>query len=537
MFSVLVVLAFIAFSHIDVIHAEFVSSEIEIFVPEKMIVGEKYQGMVTIMNPVNSNSLVLLSTDNDFVLKIDSSVNIPTNKNHGIFNITPLNEGEATISILHNGELLSKATKVYSKSSDAQKLKIILPVNSTITTNMKGMVFLLDGNGSPINTTFDRIISLIPSEKIFTPSNVIIQNGTSHSIFSIQVKATGEITAIAPQLKSHTVSIQKLQETIDVKIGIAPNVILEGAYTNYFIWLEKDGIPYTIQGVQKVEIQSSNTDIVRLGVSPASYKNQNSIIISMYDGISKGRLYTGEKGIAEIFVTIPNYGSASSIVHVGATLLGESSEDDITLLEKYYDENTWYTDELEINHIQLAVYPSITDDYAYGIASLYHAEQTEEIVVTVDDEGVQISNIVQQTILVPVKTEDVLISISSENGLEHNSSYLLDDISFPTHSKIFEITANSVGNYTITATGGNNYDTANLLVTTDNNSLYSIHVTELPILSHSTQPLLMVSIVNENAELIDVSEIFGRIISVDVYSTNGKVSSSVSFDDNVGILN
>jgi len=183
------------------------------------------------------------------------------------------------------------------------------------------------------------------------------------------------------------------------------------------------------------------------------------------------------------------------------------------------------------------VYPNITDDYAYGVASLYHAEQTEEIEITVDEDGVQISNSIVQTVLVPVKTEDILISISSQNGLEHNSSYLLDDVSFPTHSKVFEITANSVGNYTVTATGGNSYDTAPLAVTTDHNSLYSIYITELPILSHSTQPLLIISIVNENGELIDVTELFGRIISVDLYSTNDKISaSSVTFDDNVGIV-
>jgi len=506
------------------------SGNVILFVPEKMIVGEDYHGMVTLLSPAQSSSLILLSVNDDFVVQIDSSVNIQTNKNHGTFKLTPLNEGDATVSMLYDGELLSKSTKVYSKKSDAQKLKIILPVNSTVSTDMKGIVFLLDGNGSPINTSYDRIISLISSEKIFTPNSVTIKNGSSYSIFPVQVKATGEITSIAPQLESHTVSIKKSQEIIDVKIGIAPNIILEESYTNYFIWLEKDGLPYTIQGVQKVEIQSSNTDVVRLGVSPSSYKNQNSIIISMYDGMAKGRLYTGNSGIAEIFVSMDNYGSTSSIVYVGATLLDDNSEN--LSIEDYTD-----YDDSDINYLQFWVYPSITDDFAYGVASIYHAEQTEEIEIIIDEDDVQISNYIVQTVLVPVKTEDIQISISSQSGLKHNSSYLLNDVSFPTHSKVFEITANSVGNYTITATGGNSYDTAPLLVTTNNNSLYSVHITELPILSHSTQPLLIISVTNEDGQLIDVSELFGRLISVDLYSTNGKISSShIPFDDNVGIV-
>ncbi len=311
----------ICFSHIGYSYGEepeeFQSNEITLFVPQKMIIGESYHGMVTLLSPPQNNSLVLLSVNDDFVVQIDSSLNIQTNQNHGTFKITPLNEGEATVSILYDGELFSANTQVFSKKSDAQKLKVILPTNSTVSTDMKGMVFLLDGNDSPIQSSFDRIISLVTTEKIFAPNSVIIQNGTNYAIFPVTVRATGEITAIAPDLTSHTISIEKSQETIDVKIGIAPNIILPESYTNYFIWLEKDDSPYTIQGVQKVEIQSSNTDVVRLGISPTSYKNENSIIISMYDGIVKGRLYTGSTGIAEIFVSIDNYGSASQIVHVG----------------------------------------------------------------------------------------------------------------------------------------------------------------------------------------------------------------------------
>jgi len=495
-----------------------------------MIVGESYEGIITLLEPSNSNMIAVISSGNEFVLETDKTVLISTNTNHGIFKITPLNEGETAISILYDGKLLTSETKVFSKTSDAQKLRLILPTNSTIATDMKAFVFMLDGNDSPIPSKFDRIISFTSSEKITTPANIVIKNGTSYSIFPITVKASGEITAIATQLESDTISIEKSQEIIDVKIGIAPNIVLEESYTNYFIWLEKNGKPYTVKGVQKIEIQSSNTDVVRLGISPSDHKNDNTMIVSMYDGISKGRLYTGDSGIVEVSASITNYGHASTMVYVGSTQLSNEetentpvSDDDVT--------------SLEINNIQFSVYPDITNDVAYGVASLYHAEQTEKIEITLDDDGVQVSNIIEQTVLIPVNTEDAVISISSENGLKYDSSYLLDDVQFPTHSKVFEITAESVGNYTITVTGGNSYSTSTLFVTTDQNSDYKIKVVELPILSHYSQPLLMVSIVNENDELVDISELFGSNISVDVYSTNARItSSSVIFDDNVGIV-
>jgi len=373
--SAIVLFIVVCFSHLGNSYAEsedHTSNNIVLFIPEKMIVGEEYQGMVTLLSPATSSSLVLLSVDDDFILDVDTSVNIQTNKNHGTFKLTPLNEGEATISILYDGELLTTQTKVFSKKSDAQKLKIILPTNSTITTNMKGMVFLLDGNGSPIQSSFDRMISLVTSEKIFTPNSVTIYNGSSYTIFDVIVYATGEITANAPQLESHTISIEKSQQTTDVKLGIAPNVILEQSYTNYFIWFEKDGKPYTTSGVQKVELHSSNTDVIRLGISPASYKNENMITVSMIDGIAKGRLYTGTSGIVEIVASMNDYDSVSTTVVVGAALLHNDEAKDLSI-----DDYTGEDKDFDVNYIQFVVYPNITNDFAYGVASLYHTEQTE----------------------------------------------------------------------------------------------------------------------------------------------------------------
>lgn len=521
-FSIIVLLFIIPFTLS--IHGE--TEKIILSVPQKMIVGENYEGMITLLEPSINDGLGTISSGNDFILETQKNFKIKTNENHGIFSISPLHEGETIISVLYDGKLLTHTTKVYSKTSDAQKLKIILPTNNTLATDIKGFVFLLDGNDSPISSTFDRIVSLISSEKITVPQNIVIKNGTSHAIFDVIVRSTGEITAIAPQLSPDTIPIQKTQEIIDVKLGIAPNIILEESYTNYFVWLEKDGKPYTIKDVLKVEIQSSNTDVVRLELSPNAHKNDNIISVSMYDGISKGRLYTGTSGISEISVSIPGYGHASSMVHVGTTLLGDNN--------KNYSSQEQY-DDLEINNIQFWIYPGITNDYSYGVASLYHAEQTEEINISVDDD-IQITSIVDQTILIPVKTEDTLISVSSQSGLSYDSSYTLDDVQFPTHSKVFEITAENVGDYTITATGGNSFDTAQLIVTTDHNSKYSINLTELPTLSHMTQPLLLVSVIDDDENLVDIEKIFGSLFTVDVYSTNAKVSSSVIFDDNVGIV-
>ncbi len=443
--------------------------DIELFVPEKMIAGYPYHGMVTLKNPSPVDSLIVLSTVDDFVLESDQSVSIHANQNHGIFNLMPHHVGESKIFASFNGGLVSDTTTIYAEKSGPKKLEVILPGNSTLAENLRGFVFLKDGNGFPTVSDFDRTISLLSAEKIIIPPQVTIFNGTTHASFDMQVMATGDITATGIGLVSGSAHITKSQEVVDVKIAIAPNIALENSYVNYFVWLEQNGRPYKVPYILKVELQSSNTDVLRLGVSPSSYQNTNTVTISMQDGMAAGRLYTGERGLADVFASVPEYGHASAQIYVGPVRLVEDAiipEDPLTKKPQ----------ELTPNHIQFWVYPETTDDVAYGVAALYHSETQESISVSINDDGTQITNVVENITLVPLEIEDTVISISSEAGLEHNSDYLLDDI-FPTHSKIFEITANNVGKYTVTATGGNDFDTADLTVETTKFSIFHSNYT------------------------------------------------------------
>lgn len=525
-FFVLTLLVFIAFS--QSVYAEFVSSEIDIFVPDKMIVGEKYHGMITTLLPPSKDTMVEISTDNDFVIKVPQTTKISLNQNHGIFEILPIHEGEAEIFVSYNGEIVSSSTVVFSEKSGAQKLKVILPSNSTIASDVLGFVFLLDGNDSPVPANKDTIITLVSSEKITVPANVVIRNGTSNVSFPVIVRATGDITATAYGLTSGHSSITKSQNIIDVKMAIAPNIALPDSYVNYFIWLEKDGKPYSVPHILNVEIQSSNINSIRLGITP-SFGN-DILTISMMDGMATGRLYTGNDGVAEIFASITNYGHSSSLVYVGSVTLSDDGE----IIQ---GEPIIPSEELNPNYIQFWVYPDITNDVAYGVASLYHSESEDTLEITIDDDGTQISNIVEYTTLTPIKITNDIISISSEAGLEYDSNYLIDGYHLPTQSKIFEIITQNEGDYIVTATGGNSYDTANLQVTTTHNSKFSILLTSLPIRTQSTQPLLFVSVVDENGSIIDIADSFGDSISLDIHTINGVVGkSSIKMYENVGIV-
>lgn len=521
---ILVVLVFIAFSQF--VYAEFISSEIEIFVPEKMIVGEKYHGMITSFLPPTKNSIVEISVSDDFVLQTPQTTRIKENQNHGIFEINPLHQGEAEIFVSYKGEIVSGNTVVFSEKSGAQKLQVILPSNSTIASDVSGFVFLLDGNGSPVLADKDTMVTLVSSEKIIVPANVVIKNGTSNVQFPVTVRATGDITAMAYGLTSGYSSITKSQQIVNVKMAIAPNIALPDSYVNYFIWLEKDEKPYSVPHVLKVELQSSNTDVIRLGITP---NNNNLLTISMIDGLATGKLYTGNDGVAEIFTSIQNYGHSSSLVYVGSTILSDGEIIEGGTVEE--------PEVINPNYIQFWVYPDITSDIAYGVASLYYSDTEDTLEITINDDGTQISNVIEHITLIPIKIDDNIISISSQAGLEYNSNYLIDSYNLPTQSKVFEIITQNEGDYIVTATGGNSYDTANLQVTTTHNSKFSILLTPLPIRAETTQPLLFVSIVDENGNIIDISDSFGSTILLNIHTINGVVGkSSIKLHDNVGIV-
>ena len=404
MIYALVVTVMFSFSLYQTSYSQvFESDGMELYIPEKMIVGETYQGMVTILTPQSNDSLIIITNDDNHTLETVPTVMVRANQNHGIFDITPLNEGTGIIFASFDGELISSVTQIYSEKSGPKKLKIILPGTSTIANELTGFVFLLDGNASPVLADRDIHVSLLSTEKIIVPPKITILNGTTNASFKMDVSATGDISTVAQGLETGFNTIQKSQQTIDVKMAIAPNIIKENSSTNYFVWLQKDGKPYSVPSSLKVEIQSSDIDVIRMEKPIPKYKNDNTITTSINDGLLTGTLYTGSKEVAEVFVSIQGYGHASSVITVGpATLLDGEIIDEQYLLE---------LGDVKPNHIQFWVYPDVTDDVAYGVAALYHSETEDILDVTLDDDGVQVTSIIKHTTLIPIYSEDEMIGI------------------------------------------------------------------------------------------------------------------------------
>lgn len=521
-YTLLVFLGFIAF--LPHIYAEEI---FDIYIPDKMIVGEKYQGQITLQFGASEDREISISSDNNKV-KIPSTVIVQANQNHGIFDITPISEGTVKVTSLYDGNVVYVDSYIFIKKSSPITLNIVFPSLSTIANDLTGFVFVMDGSGAPVKSDKDIMVSLVATDKIFAPSNIVIKNGTTNTSFEMMIHGDGKVTASALGLFSASESILKTYDNVDVKIG-TPDLILENSRFNYVVWFEKDGLPYTIQRPVTGKIQSSDNDVVRLNVIPPGNQNYEIKSISISDGLYAGELYTGKSGFAEIFISIPDFGSVSTTVFVGPAVIHEDEIIEYGVDGKY--------DYEEPNYIQFRVFPPITDDVAYGLASLYHVKLSDELVISMNNDGEQITDEITYTTLFPIESNYNRISISAQNGLEYDSDYLVGSPNLRTNNKIFEINAESTGSYTITVIGGGNSDTATLDVVSPNHSNYSILATPLPVLSQNFQPLFMVSIVDENNNIVDINNMFGNFIEIDIYNFDSDiVSNKLTLHGNVGIV-
>ncbi len=124
------------------------TESIYLWVPEKMIQNESYEGVIVLNEATNQGKLALISSSDSDVVEVEPSIFINPYNNHGIFKITPKNEDTAKVFVSVNGELSSTQVQVYSQKSGAQSLSLYLPANSTKSYEMYVYVFTLDGNNS-----------------------------------------------------------------------------------------------------------------------------------------------------------------------------------------------------------------------------------------------------------------------------------------------------------------------------------------------------------------------------------------------------
>lgn len=502
-----------------------------LWAPSGMVTGENYEGAVILYTGAKYGQMMMLSTSDPTIVKIPESVTILPYSNHGIFSIKAMKEGSTTIFAVADGQIIQKTINVYSSSRIPEGLRIILPANATKTENMIGYVITVDSKGSPAPVSKDTKINLSSSPPIQVDDHLLIKQGSHLAKFTAKIKGTGKIFANAEGLKIGEQEIIKTQDSVTVKVAVAPNIILEDSRAYFFVWLEKDDKPYTPPYVVHAFLSSSNLDSIRFTARPDVKHSELVLQISLVDGVGSGSVISGNKGNAVITANVNEFGSAQAGVVVGPVLIDENFQP----LEYEHDGKLKKIEKLTPNIAFVWFYPATTDSRGYGVVALYNMNSTKSTSADVNTNSTSIT--ISSTInrVVPVPLDGRTISLTSSGGLQYPNVLRLSEsnnvlsqrgIGY-NHAIIFDVLGKSQGEYTVSASGpGLERYQSKINIVSPYRDLYRLKIMPIPALPGNAQALAMVSIMDNSGALIDAQKMFAGPVEIfaSTNSDNGKIT-------------
>ncbi|MHB8602322.1 MAG: hypothetical protein ACYC6W_02825 [Nitrosotalea sp.] len=494
-----------------------------IWVPSKMIGGQDYEGMIILDKPSNQANIFYLSASDKSTLQIPLTVTIPSLENHGIFSIKTLKDGNATVFGALNGNLAQISTVVYTSNSQPSKLQLIVPTSTTKAQAMQSYIFSEDKFGLPVSVDEDTNIVVTTSSMITAPQIVTIPRGQYYTTLPLITKGSGTISVSADSLGVATATITKIRDDVTIKLAVAPDTALPNSLSYYYIWLEKNGLPYKPPYTIHASLTSSDTNVARFG-SNYDVTHFNDILYSatIRDGVAKGFVYTRNAGSTVISASVEGFGSTSANLIVGPSTNNHATGENITSYCSSFVP-------CKPNMVKIWTYPTTFDDSGYGIVALYlQVNQSNTSVIIplgADSSTAQLSangpdiQYDKQISMIPT----VIPGSNEETGVAQAVE--------------FGIQGGGTGNYTMTASGpGEIPGVANFMVLPRYDDSYNIKITPLPIKAGINQDLGIMYIADGSGAMVEPSSVFTSPPKVDITSTIQNMPKTLYFTSTNMIL-
>lgn len=540
---------------------------LEVFVPPVMLENGTYPGLVMTYDPAPLAGMkIYLSADRPG-LEVPATVTIPPGMNHGAFEITARGSGNATLHASGAGTTALSDTEIFSVSSFPSRLDLVLPGPATTSPSLRAAVYTLDGFGRPSPVQEKTYVRLVSSGSVDVPDVITIHPSSSHAFFEMAVNGAGTISAAAPGMTGDAEALLSSTSTVEVRLGAAPDVIMENGVLEYFVWLERDGKPYDPGGVIRGELQTTDPALLRYTINP--YKHLSSTVTDFFlqDGLGRGRAYAGllPEGVdgasATLTVIIPGYGAASQKVFVGGMLEGNgTTETEVELDERIGDNacasewlrhpgydpgsprppvnSTCYiveppdveetcADAKTPNYIRFWAYPDTVapGSEAYGILGFF-SRSTESIPqVTFDENATATIAEESYTCIHPVSSAHLPYSIASPNLAAAPIAYV--DEPRVTNHALFPIIPEKEGDFPITVVSMGAVASDMLTVAAAYERAYRISATPLPVIDSGEQPLYLAGILDQAGRLVNPLDEFGRVRTISASSPLGDVSGMI----------
>ncbi len=304
---------------------------ITLILPKNILLGDhKYYGML-IREDADGPLVASLVSDSD-ILQVPSSVFITHGKNHGLFEVVPHGEGSVEVTAIADADLYSARTEISYPASDDYRIIMVVPESVSTPSDVTFPLYLVDNYGDPVEAKEDTGVKFAVSGMDMVSDSAVIPEGSASIFVNVKVHGNGSILAYTGEAVSETYEISRTSTSAAVRIGVAPEVILDNSFAYLFIWIaNEDDTPISPYLPLSATIKTSNP---RVAGFDGLYKidGTDSAKAHITDGgFHMLKLYTYERGVSTITVSIPGYGAASLDLNVGPLLLEEVVHDSFTL--------------------------------------------------------------------------------------------------------------------------------------------------------------------------------------------------------------
>ena len=326
---------------------EEISQDYNIYIPDMMIRGVEYHGVVVSNLPVQYDTTFRISGGVEFVF--DEDIQIQRGSNHGIFSILPVDTsiftGQITSTIniiLPDGSDKTIDVDTYPNTGTVSRLWIVGPgedgkdgcsenistseISSSIQDRIAEGVFEQPKTKKIINTELetttlyvfitDRYCTPVTAPKggveititSFSPDVTfgggrtiitdVIEEGFNSAIIDVVVTGEGEIYATGENVSPDSIIMTTEPTGIQVEIGMSPPHVMENSHGMWYVWLERDGVQYIPETPVEVYLVSDNPVLSSFKVMHDATKVRLHEIqpytTHIVNGYAKGKIYTGQ---------------------------------------------------------------------------------------------------------------------------------------------------------------------------------------------------------------------------------------------------
>lgn len=439
-------------------------------VPDKMISGDVYEGMVRVPVPPDTDMTIQLASM-DSRVRIPATATIPAGYNHGVFGISPDPgiDGEVTFHAIYNDMASQAVSTVYSVADTTTSLRLVSPTGDAVRTLDKHvpiMVVTTDNHGIPVRTDRDVLATLTATagitfststnEGASNPMTVRIPNGTHTAIVHATIPDSGHIYAQAEGFGSARMETERGSDMISVRAAVTPIPAAAGTVGELFVWFEDSDTNIYIPDSIPEAIITAQHDAVHL---PGG--SDKLTVMRLEDPVSVMQVYfikaTPPDRPATISVQVPGVG-----VEVAEAVVIENNRE---FLNRFNNDGEVKTLEIKqsVNNTDVMVefiqysklvpdiacvwtYPATPHKTGYAVTGIYaqnrHTNTTavcpdtasevqyEEVKVT----GVRANATEKLPLLIPVKLKDMpaqsSVFTASSEGIRIEQEIEIRDLMF-----------------------------------------------------------------------------------------------------------